>query len=974
MMRLAQRLCFAVALCCAPLLVALADPAVQVPVRVGTHPGFGRVVFDLPARTEYHVVQQGQHVLVQFVGGMTIAAPAGVPRNVLGLSGGIGQAEIVITPGSAVRDWRLGDRVVIDVLDQDVSSSGTAPSTPRVAPAKMPTAVPAPPATPSAPPRAPTAQQTTEPAKPAPGPPAPSPPVMPAAAEPSPPASQPAEAGTDKILPSAVSLPTAPERREVVTDVAMPTSPSVLTVPFDSPVGVAAFRRGSAALVVFDRSLVVDLARLRDDPVFGSASVQTYPNATLLRVPLDAGAMLALSAEPHAWRVSPVTTPTDLRPIRVTAVDGRLTLQAAAAGAVVSIADPMTGVTLLVGTQRQPGQGIVTRRRAAEFVLPPTWQGIAVEPVADSVTLRPVRDGFVLMGGVPGLAVAPTTDADNLLANASALTRRFDFPPLPPQALLHQLARQVATAAAAPALARSALRRAAAQTMIALGLGAEAQAVLQVAAADDPHEAAAPENTALASIAALLAHRSTEADGLGDERVTGSDEIALWRALRLAQIQENLPRAAQVLAATMPLLLTYPRELRDRLLPLAAETLVAGGETGAAAALLAARADDASLAFARAMLKEGEGDEAAALAIYDRLARSTDQSLHARAAVRAVEMRLATGAIDARQAADSLDRLLYAWRGDQQEKALRERLAELKMQSGAWRAALGLRRETEMLFPDDKATIHGQLSAMFAKLLHGDAADTLPPLELVALVEENADLLPDGAEGEALQARLADRLLALDLPKRAGPLLEKLMQAAPSGVGRAVFGARLAALRLREGDAAGALSALAASAAEGLPSDLVERRMLVSAEANARRGDAERALSTLVATGTADADAARATILERANDWPAAEKALADYTAKIVPAEGAIDEGQRRALLRLATAAARAGDETMLNELRQRNAERMGAGPVADMFRLLTAEQVRGLGDLKRSGKEAALAGTLPDRLKGLQATAPQTR
>ena len=40
-------------------------------------------------------------------------------------------------------------------------------------------------------------------------------------------------------------------------------------------------------------------------------------------------------------------------------------------------------------------------------------------------------------------------------------------------------------------------------------------------------------------------------------------------------------------AATAPLALSYPSELRARLLPLVAETLVAGGETAAAAALLA---------------------------------------------------------------------------------------------------------------------------------------------------------------------------------------------------------------------------------------------------------------------------------------------------------------------------------------------------------------------------------------------------
>jgi hypothetical protein len=45
----------------------------------------------------------------------------------------------------------------------------------------------------------------------------------------------------------------------------------------------------------------------------------------------------------------------------------------------------------------------------------------------------------------------------------------------------------------------------------------------------------------------------------------------------------------------------------------------------------------------------------------------------------------------------------------------------------------------------------------------------------------------------------------------------------------------------------------------------------------------------------------------------------------------------------------------------------MGSGPLADMFRLLTAEQVRSVADLKRSGQEATLARGLPGQLNALQ-------
>jgi hypothetical protein len=114
--------------------------------------------------------------------------------------------------------------------------------------------------------------------------------------------------------------------------------------------------------------------------------------------------------------------------------------------------------------------------------------------------------------------------------------------------------------------------------------------------------------------------------------------------------------------------------------------------------------------------------------------------------------------------------------------------------------------------------------------------------------------------------------------------------------------------------------------------------------------------------------------LERVGNWAAAQKVLADYAAKIVPPDGALDDSQRRTLLRLATAAARAGDGAALEALRQHEMARMGTGPLADMFRLLTADQVRGVADLKRSGQEAALARALPGELKALQQGTAQTQ
>lgn len=108
----------AIVLCCLPLAGAAAKDGPSVLVRVGNHPGYGRVVFDLPARTNYQLTQQGEHVSLQFTGDLTVGSSTVVPHNVLGVTGGASQAEIVIAPGTVVRESHFGDRLVIDVWDE----------------------------------------------------------------------------------------------------------------------------------------------------------------------------------------------------------------------------------------------------------------------------------------------------------------------------------------------------------------------------------------------------------------------------------------------------------------------------------------------------------------------------------------------------------------------------------------------------------------------------------------------------------------------------------------------------------------------------------------------------------------------------------------------------------------------------------------------------------------------------------------
>jgi hypothetical protein len=258
--------------------------------------------------------------------------------------------------------------------------------------------------------------------------------------------------------------------------------------------------------------------------------------------------------------------------------------------------------------------------------------------------------------------------------------------------------------------------------------------------------------------------------------------------------------------------------------------------------------------------------------------------------------------------------------------------------------------------PDQRDPVRARMETVFAAALANDALTPLPPLELVAMVEENPDLIAEGEAGLALASRLASRLAELDLPRRSAPVLEKLVAAAAPGVVRAELGGRLAETRLQIGDSAGALAALAASGAEELPPGVLEARTLVWARATAAAGDPARAAEALGGLETPAAEALRARLLEQARDWKGATTALRAMVARDVPMEGPLSEAHAEMLLRLASAAAQAGDEATLSQVSARDAAGLPRGRAADMLRLLVEGPVQTPDDLPRARREAAVA------------------
>jgi len=970
---------------------ATASAAVSSPgkviVRVGTHGTYGRVVFVVPRGVVAQMAQNDDNTLtLSMPGAGDVPDSLRTTLNVTSIGGGNNEARLTLAPDSHPVLWQGAGRIVVDVYAGKAppvrvrAMGGTAhldaPPVPPAAPAKPDGVAPK-----NGPPQLPLktlsnlAQNGAQPSTPAPTSSAPTSPAPTSPASSSQVASSAAvttnearDAAPSPVIATPLDAPTtssaaaAPDA--IATDglvaarvpVEQAGGQDAILIPFDRNVGAAAFSRGGLAHVIFDDGKPVDTVQLKDDPVFGSARITLLPAATHFAMRLAPGKRLSLRRRADGWLVAvvPQSGPVDAAHIDIKG--GVIGIEIPQAAATLVMDDPVTGGRLLVGTVRAEGPALPVPHASPEFSLLPSWSGVLVAAESDRLSLRALKKGFSLAAATgPKLAAVLGSEAEQAMADAGSLTRHFDLTPLPLVTRRARLLSDEAAAAAAAKLGRFAPRLRTAQDMIALGLNREAGGLLRVAMQDDPGQAANADALGLLGMADWLAGRGDGA-ALGAPALGASDETALWRAI----VQPGVDgKAAATVANTWRLLLAYPEPLRRRLLPLAADIMLKGGQPMAAEALLArVPASMLDPQRARALQMAGKTDQA--LALLDRLGNGRDRKVAASSLRDAVELRLASGKITAAAAAAALDRHLYAWRDDALEADQRLRIAALRGQAGAWRSALSLLRETDALYPDVRDRVRALERQVITNLLSSSDAAHLAPLDLVALVDENSNLLAEKDASATLAPILVEKLLALDLPQRADPLLAKLMAATEAPEAKAILGARLAALRLEQGDSAGAHAVLAASDAAGLPASVTAHRAVLQARALSLDGADDAALSVLAGQDSQEALEVQAQLLEKRKDWPRAEGVLQHLARASLPTSGPLTDAQQDLVLRLASAASQAGDMALLQQMQGGDATRLSAGPRAELFQALSTLPIRALADLPRSGREAVAARAVP--------------
>jgi tetratricopeptide (TPR) repeat protein len=957
----------------------------QVGIRTGLHADKLRLVFDWDAQVPYTLERQGNVATFTFdrAVGMDVSGLSRVEPNILGdahhrvtQQGTV--VSLAVAEGAEIKDFYAGSKIVADIVfPTDGSTAGKLPAVTDVAisepvetnePAPEATVDVAPEATPETAPepveevaQASTQEQSLNAAAEVEQPATPEP-----AASASASGDQPLDLTT--ATPPASSSGNGAGLENITSATSGGDGGFTLRFEWSEPVAASVFRRGEALWVVFDRPSTVDVAAIQGvagDQISEMVQIP-HPVATVLRTMTKRGVNPVLEREGLTWVLDfAEQSLTTLSPVATAAqpdspVGARIFLPVPEPGKAVSLVDPDMGEYFVTVPVLPLGYGVTNLYEYPQFRIRPSSQGIVIEPLIDTLRIRPVRQGIGITS-TRTLEISPTTDLDMARAQSDSdrpMSRIADFEPLQNvsveffnderQELEHTIA--VAPSRTKRAEARFELVR----FFLAHGYSAEALGVLRVIADETPLAKKRGDYRLYRGIANFFLNRLENArvDFQG-EQLDNNDEGLFWRSM-VEFVDGNEPAdVMRGIRSTAHIPDPYPRAMR---IPLAMDVIEAtirvGDADRAQEFVESLGAEDlgpkerGEWLYLSGMKDEAAGDFEAAVSSFEMAIVGEHRPSRIFARVSRAELLLEMERTNTMETIDELEKLRFAWRGGTFEFDLLRRLGDLYLTQGGFRQGLSTLRQAATYFRerDDAEQITQRMSDTFAYLYLKDGADRLPPITAIALYDEFKELTPVGDLGDEMIQKLADRLVKVDLLNEAAALLDGQVKFRLQGTEKSRVGAQLAIVRLIAKDYDGALKALDLTEGEGLSPELINQRTQLRARAQMGVGDDAGALLLLDEDESREAEQLRAETFWTAKDWPRAAQSLRNIIRMDDIAQNQpLEPSQAINILNYSIALTLSGNDRGLAQVRERYGAAMRATDLKDAFILIATPEQFGL-------------------------------
>jgi tetratricopeptide (TPR) repeat protein len=758
--------------------------------------------------------------------------------------------------------------------------------------------------------------------------------------------------------------------------------------PFGAPTPAAVFRRADTVWMVFDTNATIGIAALNAEQGKSLRSVSTarVGAVAVVRVKLERPQLISVAPDGNGWSITlgdEVVEPS--RPLQITrnvatSVRSSVSIAIDEASNLHRLQDPEVGDDLFVVTAPAPARGLLKSQDFVEFRILATSHGIALQPLADDLTTELSVDKVVVTrpGGLSLSSSArigvPMHHRQTLDLQSWGFNRSAEF--------RDRRSQLMAAAADAPEARRLAARSDLARFFLARDMYAEAKAVLDVAVADHPATAEDSVPVVLRAIANIMIGRPEAAmKDLSNPFVGNQHDAALWRALanarmgRWAEAREGF-RTAEAAITTLPL--EFQRTmLKDMVLA----SLEVGDVTGAANGLNefeligAPREMEPTLAVLTGRLAEALGRVEDALRAYRAAYDSRDRPASAQGRLNEIRIQYGRGNQTRDAAIADLETLTAIWRGDRTEVEALKLLTRLYTEEGRYRDAFSVARTAFRAHPSSDMTrgIQEEAASTFDNLFLAGKGDTLPAIDALALFYDFRELTPVGRRGDEMIRRLADRLVSVDLLYQASELLQHQVDHRLQGAARAQVASRLAVIYMMDRRPGKALATLRATRIAELNNDLRNQRLLLEARALSDLGRHDVAFEIVANVPGRETIRLRSDILWAAKRYSAAAEQLELMLDERWKEFDPLNDAERADVLRAAVGYALGDDAIGLARFRERYLSKMGEGPEARAFQVITAP-IGGTGtEFREIAHSLAAVDTLEAFLRDLRARYPET-
>lgn len=949
----------------------------SVKVRASDKSDYSRIVFDWQKLPQYSVQQQATSLVIKFSGQADFVKGGGSPEDLARVAGykviSPDTVEIDFAKGANVRHFVIDNRLVVDIKGEKASEKSKSQSLDTKSQPQAQAQSQAQAGTPlSVTPDKITGGKPQEAAK-----------IEAAAGESKEDkaakegkAAKAAEPAPVAPVSAASAAPSADEAKVPVQGESSADVPSIsqsfqAVINSTVSVPVAAFVRNGFLWVVEDRPDV----KVPPQVSGGDAGAfQRIPQdgVSVFRLPVPQDAKLSAIGGGLIWKVdvgpnvAVANKAVDLRRLfGEDAKDGGPSMMwpAQSLHRIVEIQDPDSGDRITVGIVNSAKDNSGDEHRYVDFTVLAAPIGFAAVAKVDDLKISKIPEG-ILIGRPEGLTLS--SDKDILTATEESpaegnkeTSRIFDFPAWKigtekelsdnQRLMISGMGDQTETKKAETLLNLARL-------MLSFGYAPESLGYLELAQTQVPELDSNPEYICLRGAARALSWRQKEGfQDFSSAGVQDIGEVAYWKAYTLAKL-DDWQQAAKIFPQDVSVFANYPDGIRNPFALTLAEVALREGNIPKAKKIL----DMLSVArkimpiqYASAYdyligeLDRQTGKKAEAKKIWKKLTEGQDDLYRAKARFALTMLQLSSKEITADKGIDNLEGLRYAWRGDDLEVSINFNLAKIYLEKGEPVKALTLMKLAHSLNPTSEQgkKIDVEMRDIFKSLFAADKINALNPVDVLTVYNEFADLIPPGAEGEALTRQLADRLASADLLPRAITLLKKQVDSGElQGLEASTVASRLAALEIADGRADEALQTLdkAEGFLKGLPVEQVLPKQqdigLLRAKAYSLSGKPDDAFSALSLLPQDDnALRLRADIAWKGKKWQDAADALQQLVQnQNISLTRPLSDEQADMILNWAVALYLADNRYVLANVRERFSDAMAATPKAQKFDVVT--------------------------------------